>query len=584
MTSPTLGSAVADGSPVQISMADLIGTDLCAIAKKGFGKSGLLRVLFEQTYGLIQQIILDPEDEFYTLREAGDYLVAGGETGDCPAEKANARALAKMLMENPGISAVIQLGHLEADDQEEFVALFLTEVMATKRPHWHPVMICLDETQRFAPQDQRVASSDVVKDVVRRGRKRGITPVFASLSHSSINKDITRGVSTWLFGRVGTDIDRKVVANSLALSSSSAEAKELPFLPLRRFWAFGHAISDRPVLFDVADAKTTIVKSGGALVAMPPPPKALQKLLEALSKAAEPPKPKEAPVEAPGPARVAAQPSEDVKAAIRAEARQEGYNDGYNQGHFDGYQKGVSEGYDNAARRILEDLSRVVDEHRPLNDVSPNLDDVEIDREDPAIQAHLAVVKPIADEKKARGGEIIVEAAETPLRQPRAAAADDGPLVMTDALQRVLDTLRWWKGMGHDQVSRQRACVMAGYSPKASTFGVYVGKLMKAGLVEIPSPGNLALTALGVSKTTMQSKKRSLTDAAAELLDGRPREIFDILVEVGPSGISRHVLADRLALSRSASTLGVYIGKVSALGFCEIPRPGEIVLADWLRA
>lgn len=579
MTSPTLGTAVDGGAPVTLNLKDLIGTDICAVAKKGFGKSGLLRVLFEQTYGLIQQVILDPEDEFYTLREAGDYLVAGGDTGDCPAELANARALAKMLMENPGISAVIQLGHLEADVQEEFVALFITEIMATRREHWHPVLICLDETQRFAPQDQRVASSDVVKDMVRRGRKRGITPVFASLSHSSINKDVTRGVSTWLFGRVGTDIDRKLVANSLALSSSSAEARDLPFLPLRRFWAFGHPISDRPVLFDVADAKTTIVKSGGALVAMPPPPKRLEKLLAALAKAAEPPKKDAPPPADTGPAHVAPQPTEDVKAAIRREAHQEGYNNGYEQGHFDGYQKGSGEGYDRGIRVIMEDLERIVDEHRVPGNIAVDVDDRDLPT------GPITSPPDMVPDNGGRGKP--ANAPARPVRQPRAPSPpreDAEPAEgLTAAQQRVLDTLRWWDDMGHKQVTRQRACVMAGYSPKASTFGVYISQLTKMNLVYVPAPGLLMLTTDGFEKTTPQKGRRSLTDAARELLDGRAREVFDILVEVGPSGISRHILADRMLLSRSASTLGVYISKASALGFIDIPRPGEVALASWLR-
>lgn len=322
---PVLGHT-ADGEAVSFDMEELIGSDVCVIANKGAGKSGMLRVLFEQTRPLIQQVILDCEDEFYTLREVGEYLVAGGETGDCPAEIANAGALARMLMENPGISAVIQLGHLKPWDQEAFVALFLEELMSTPRALWHPFMLGIDETHRFAPQGEQVASSKVMHDVSARGRKRGITPVFATQRMAAIDKNVTAGVSTWFLGRVGQDIDRRTAANALGMAPGSAEAKEIPFLPKRTFWTFGSATSLRPVLFKVADAQTTMVKAGQALVATPPPPKSLGKLLEALSKAAAPVVTPEASDAVPG------APSVDLE-AVRKDAYQDGHADGYNNGY-----------------------------------------------------------------------------------------------------------------------------------------------------------------------------------------------------------------------------------------------------------
>lgn len=329
-----LGHTIDRAEPVQIDIEELIGSDVCVIANKGAGKSGMLRVLFEETRPLIQQMILDPEDEFYTLREIGDYLVAGGETGDCPAEIANAGALARMLMENPGISAVIQLGHLKPWDQEAFVALFLEELMAAPRKLWHPFMLGIDETHRFAPQGEQVASSKAMHDVSARGRKRGITPVFATQRMAAIDKNVTAGVSTWFLGRVGQDIDRRTAANALGMAPGSAEAKEIPFLPKRTFWTFGAATSLRPLLFKVADAQTTMVKAGQALVATPPPPKSLQKLLQALAAAAAP-----APAEEPGaPAERASLPDLD---AIRKEAAQDAYQQGVDLGMKSGHRMGT---------------------------------------------------------------------------------------------------------------------------------------------------------------------------------------------------------------------------------------------------
>ena len=76
-----LGQSVA-GEDVAIDLERLIGSHLCVSANSGGGKSGAIRKLLEATHGKIQHIILDSEDEFYTLRERYDYLIVGGDNGD----------------------------------------------------------------------------------------------------------------------------------------------------------------------------------------------------------------------------------------------------------------------------------------------------------------------------------------------------------------------------------------------------------------------------------------------------------------------------------------------------------------------
>jgi hypothetical protein len=66
------------------------------------------------------------------------------------------------------------------------------------------------------------------------------------------------------------------------------------------------------------------------------------------------------------------------------------------------------------------------------------------------------------------------------------------------------------------------------------------------------------------------------------MIPGAAAQVFDRIVEAYPNWISRNDLADKMGLSRTASTLGVYISKASALGFVET-RPGEVRMADWLR-
>lgn len=381
-TPPVLGRAVEDGADIIVNVEELIGSDICIVANKGAGKSGMQRVLLEATHGLIRQVVIDPEGEYHTLRQIGDYLIAGGDEADCPATISNAALLAQMLMENPGISAVVQLDHLKPWEQEEFVGLFLEAIMAAPRAQWAPMLLDIDETHRFAPQDGNVASSAAMRDIIGRGRKRGITPVFATYRVAAIDKNVTAGSPTWFMGRVGQEIDRKAAALAMGFAPSSAEAKEISFLPKRRFWTYGSATTPRPVLFDVADARTTMTKAGQAMAPVPPAPKSLQKLVQALAKAAAP----ETPA-APAPAAPDA-PTVDLE-AIRKEAHEEGVGIGYDAGLVQG------QGH------VLDRLEEWIAERRHEmlgGDINVGVDDrdggvvpaLDLDRDDPEVAAHLA--------------------------------------------------------------------------------------------------------------------------------------------------------------------------------------------------
>ena len=78
-----IGIKVEDNKPINIDIPCLIETRCLVQANSGAGKSWLLRRLLEQTHGKVQQIVLDVEGEFSSLREKFDYILAGKE-GDIP--------------------------------------------------------------------------------------------------------------------------------------------------------------------------------------------------------------------------------------------------------------------------------------------------------------------------------------------------------------------------------------------------------------------------------------------------------------------------------------------------------------------
>src|SRR5713226_368106 len=83
---------------VSLDLPTLLDTRLLVQANSGGGKSWLIRRILEQSQGKVQQIVIDLEGEFSSLREKFDYILVGTD-GDTPADPNSANLLARKLLE-----------------------------------------------------------------------------------------------------------------------------------------------------------------------------------------------------------------------------------------------------------------------------------------------------------------------------------------------------------------------------------------------------------------------------------------------------------------------------------------------------
>ena len=72
------------GAPVLIDLEELLATRLLVQGNSGSGKSHLLRRLLEQSAGLVQQIVIDPEGDFTSFGEHVGHLVL--DASECQSE------------------------------------------------------------------------------------------------------------------------------------------------------------------------------------------------------------------------------------------------------------------------------------------------------------------------------------------------------------------------------------------------------------------------------------------------------------------------------------------------------------------
>ncbi|MFA7604653.1 MAG: DUF87 domain-containing protein, partial [Novosphingobium sp.] len=121
------------GAPVRVDVEELLATRLLVQGNSGSGKSHLLRRLLEESAGLVQQVVIDPEGDFVTLAEPFGHLVIDG----AAYSGAEILRLAARVRQHRA-SVVLALDGLEIEAQMRCAAQFLNALFDAPREQWFP--------------------------------------------------------------------------------------------------------------------------------------------------------------------------------------------------------------------------------------------------------------------------------------------------------------------------------------------------------------------------------------------------------------------------------------------------------------
>lgn len=274
------------GEPVGIDVRAVIEGRWVITANSGAGKSFLIRRAMELTNGDVQQIIFDVEGDFVTLREKYDYLLVGN-NGDLffDPERSDftdkVRTFAQQLRELR-VSTIIDLSDLRFEERDAFIAFLLDALIEVPRKLWNPCLVVIDEAHLFAPQNGSTQSLSVVKDLMTRGRKRGLGGILATQRLSELNKTVA-DTANKLIGRTGLDVDQRRAAGVLGLTTAK-QREGLALLQPGTFWAYGPAFSaPAPRLITIDPVETRHPQLGDHAYDPPPAPEGVRGILAALA-------------------------------------------------------------------------------------------------------------------------------------------------------------------------------------------------------------------------------------------------------------------------------------------------------------
>lgn len=242
--------------PVTIDVEELLATRLLVQGNSGSGKSHLLRRMLEESAGIVQQVVIDPEGDFVTLAEPFGHIVVDG----AAYSGTELTRLAARVRKHRA-SVVLALDGLEIEAQMRCAAQFLNALFDAPREEWFPALVVVDEAQMFAPaaagevaDEVRRLSLAAMTNLMCRGRKRGLAGVIATQRLAKLAKNVAAEASNFLMGRTFLDIDMARAADLLGMERRQAE--QIRDLERGRFLGLGPAISRRPVKVKIGSVRT----------------------------------------------------------------------------------------------------------------------------------------------------------------------------------------------------------------------------------------------------------------------------------------------------------------------------------------
>lgn len=539
------------------------------LANRGRGKSSTTRVLVEEMHDQgIPVVVLDVKGDWWGLRSPGTgkagglpFIIFGGDHADVPLEPTAGELLADLVVDER-VSVVLDMSAMSKTKARSFTTTFAERLYRRNR---EPLFLVVDEADVLIPQRASAETARLLgamEDLAKRGRGRGLGIAVVTQRPQEVAKSVLDLMDTLvLLGMTGPRSLKAV-----------------------REWIGGHV--DEDTTADQVMASLPSLPVGQAWVWSP-----MQHLLKQVTVRRIRTFDSHA---TPQPGEVRAQPRgrADVDLAALGEA-------------ISATVERAKADDPRALRARVAELERELQVERDRPVPEPVVQIVEVPVLAPEIvdqieaalspaaallgeaQETLAKHRMWAEEqihgrtdvprtRPASGGpDPVGSGRRTPERRdppagrdrgrqavPRPASAE-GDVALGKTERNILTVLAQ-----HGEVNHGTLALLSGYSPKASTIGVSMGKLRKAGLVEPGQPyraTQAGVDALG-GQVEPLPEGQALIDYWRHRFGATERNVLDAFLAVWPDDTSQAEVAEQTGYSATASTIGVSLGKLRKVG------------------
>jgi len=557
---------------------DFVTERIAFLARTGAGKSGGMRVLAEQMCDAGQFFIfLDPKGDAWGIRSDYSVLIMGGDHGDVPLDARSGSFVADFLVRDR-ISTVLDVSEFSEADMVRFVADFAERFYRTNRAtvHWF-----LDEADEFAPQSgytkEATKCLGAIQRIQRRGRGRGIGVTVATQRSAVLNKSVLTQAGTLIAMQTTAPHDLKAVDDWLQFAATKEARNEimaaLPALKEREAFVYSPqflGLKPQRITFAkfksfdsmrtpkhgetraqpkrLADIDLAVVQKEMAATiekAKAEDPRELQKKVRQLEAQIQ-----QIEKAAPAPAKVETKVIEKpvIKDAQITRLEKLGLQF---TGLLDRAQQFVG-----ALNVESETIAGMLCNARNINQPAPQR------RPTPREIQTRELPPPIVQQLK------------------KTLPPTNGDFRVSSSQQRILDSLAWLESIGLQSMVKNQVALMADASPTSSTYLNNLGALRSAGLVDYPSPGNVALTDAGRAAANADDAPTTNDELHRQIyskLSSSQMPILRELIAAYPHPLKKEELAGRVGASLTSSTYLNNLGRLRTLKLIDYPQTGYAV-------
>lgn len=534
---------------------ELVVEKQAILAMSGAGKSNAAVVMAEAMYDAgLPWVVIDPKGDWWGVRAGrngrGEGLrvpVLGGLHGDVPLEATAGKVIANLIA-SKRLTCVLDVSEFDTrQDLFRFLADFAETLL---KRNTQPLHVFAEEADDYLPQVAREKGNlprclGAWQRLVKRGRQRGIGSTLITQRSASINKDVLNMTDTLIVMRTVGINDRKTVKEWVTAHDGNEELlASLPSLGDGEAWVYSPQklrLNQR-----IRFLRRRTFDSGATPL-----------LGEKASKVATL-------------SDIDLDALKDEMADTIARQRADDPNL---------LRQRIKELERDLAKRPKEtetvEVERVVEVEVPVLEpgVLERLEDLlspgagllgEV--QELMLKQRMRVEGELDANRRpapARAAPAAPARAPAPHRPAREAAPVDGDARLGKAERKVLTAILNQPGASKDEIS-----LLTGYRPTASTIGVALSNLRRAGLVDLEQ--TVATVAgiqwLGDDYEPLPSGPALLEYWRAHLgANNFDRKTFDLLVGDFPLLLTKEEIQDRTGSSRTASTTGVSLAKLRKL-------------------
>lgn len=200
------------------------------LATRGAGKTYTGSVMAEEMLkNQLQVVVLDPLGAWWGLRSGADgkseglpIVILGGEHADIPIDETMGQRIAEIVAKEH-LSCVIDVGEWNDSEQFRFMTAFAKTLYRLNRT---PMHLFLEEADVFAPQKPMREQNhllNAMKNILKRGRFRGIGTTLITQRAAAVNKDVLNMIQTLIVLRTIAPRDRNAVREWVEAKATSEQ-------------------------------------------------------------------------------------------------------------------------------------------------------------------------------------------------------------------------------------------------------------------------------------------------------------------------------------------------------------------------